>query len=105
MPHTPFFLLLFLSLPYLADPNVALGLVCKYYLERKVEGHSGLDALAMTEKAFPTCVSVKNDLEMGFEFWRQLFQAVQVLEKTQSITSSTFDMFNSANQWLEQNKF
>lgn len=93
------------SLPYLADPNVALGLVCKHYLERIVEGQSALEALSMTEKAFPTCVSVKSDLENGFEFWHQLFQAVQTLFKTKSMSSTTFDMFLGANEWLNKNTF
>lgn len=93
------------SLPYLADPNVALGLVCKYYLERIVEGQSAVEALSMTEKAFPTCISAKSDLEKGFEFWHQLFQAVQTLEKAKSITPTTFDMFSGANEWLNKSKF
>lgn len=93
------------SLPFLADPNVALGLVCKYYLERIVEGQSAAEALASTEKAFPTCISVKSDLEKGFQFWDQLFQAIQTLQKAQSISSSTFDMFSGANAWLSKIKF
>ncbi|KAG2236720.1 hypothetical protein INT48_000718 [Thamnidium elegans] len=93
------------SLPYLADPNVALGLVCKHYLERIVEGQSPVEALSSTEKTFPTCICVKSDLEKGFEFWQQLFKAVESLEKSQSITANTFNMFADANQWLNQNKF
>ncbi|KAG2214324.1 hypothetical protein INT47_000880 [Mucor saturninus] len=93
------------SLPYLADPNVALGLVCKFYLERIVEGQSALEALSLTEKAFPTCISVKSDLETGFEFWNQLFQAVQTLLKAKSMTSTTFEMFAGANEWLNKSKF
>jgi hypothetical protein len=93
------------SLPYLADPNVALGLVCKYYLERIVEGQSAVEALSSTEKAFPTCISVKSDLEKGFQFWSQLIQAIQTLHSAQSISPSTFDMFSGANDWLNKNKF
>ncbi|MBM6387603.1 MAG: hypothetical protein JSY10_27085 [Paenibacillus sp.] len=89
----------------MADPNVALGLVCKHYLERIVEGQSPVEALSSTEKTFPTCICVKSDLEKGFEFWQQLFKAVESLEKSQSITANTFNMFADANQWLNQNKF
>ncbi|CAO3618472.1 unnamed protein product [Mucor hiemalis] len=93
------------SLPFLADSNVALGLVCKHYLERIVEGQSAVEALTSTEKAFPTCISVKADLEKGFQFWNQLFQSIQTLQKAQSISSTTFDMFSDANVWLCKNKF
>ncbi|RCH91950.1 hypothetical protein CU098_001354, partial [Rhizopus stolonifer] len=93
------------SLPYMADVNVALGLVCKHYLERITEGKSPLESLSLTEKAFPTCESVKSDLEQGFQFWNQLFEAVQTLFKTESIHSTTLDMFQGANQWLQKNRF
>jgi GTP1/Obg family GTP-binding protein len=89
----------------LADVNVALGLVCKHYMERVVEGQSPTEALALTEKAFPTCISVKSDLEKGFRFWDQLFEAIQSLSKTQSINATTFEMFHNANTWLQKNKF
>lgn len=84
---------------------MALGLVCKHYLERVVEGLSPTEALASTEKAFPTCACVKSDLEKGFRFWDQLLQAVQSLSKTQSINTATFEMFHGANTWLQKNKF
>ncbi|KAL7309521.1 hypothetical protein PS15m_010389 [Mucor circinelloides] len=93
------------SLPYLADVNVALGLVCKHYLERIVEGQSATEALASAEKAFPTCNSVKSDLEKGFAFWKQLYAAIESLDKAKSIEKSTFEMFHSANEWLQKVKF
>lgn len=93
------------SLPYLADTNVALGLVAKYYLEGIVEGKSAADALQLTEKAFPTCVSVKSDLEKGYQFWNALYQAIQALAKAQSISSTTLEMFSDANDWFTKNKF
>ncbi|CEG64051.1 hypothetical protein RMATCC62417_01095 [Rhizopus microsporus] len=93
------------SLPYMADVNVALGLVCKHYLERIVEGQSPVEALASTEKAFPTCVSVKEDLETGFQFWTRLLEAVRVLFKTNTISADTFNMFSNANEWLQNRKF
>lgn len=96
---------MFVSLPYLTDHNVALGLVCKHYLERVVEGQTPLEALTSTEKAFPPCVSVKGDLEKGFRFWKQLIVATESLIKEDSITSATFDMFKDANAWLEKIKF
>ena len=89
----------------MADVNVALGLVCKHYLERIVEGKSPQEALSLTEKAFPTCVSVKSDLEKGIQFWNQLYQGIQVLSKAESIHSSTFDMFRNTDQWLQKNIF
>jgi GTP1/Obg family GTP-binding protein len=89
----------------LADTNVALGLVTKHYLERIVEGKSAVEALQLTEKAFPTCISVKSDLAKGFQFWNSLFAAIQQLQKAQSITPTTFDMFSGANDWLIKNKF
>ncbi|KAI8645014.1 temperature dependent protein affecting M2 dsRNA replication-domain-containing protein [Parasitella parasitica] len=93
------------SLPYLADVNVALGLVCKFYLERVVEGKSAAEALELTEKAFPTCNSVKSDLEKGFAFWSQLFTAIETLDKARSIEKSTFEMFLGANEWLQKVRF
>ncbi|CEI85850.1 hypothetical protein RMCBS344292_00299 [Rhizopus microsporus] len=93
------------SLPYMADVNVALGLVCKHYLERIVEGQSAIEALASTEKAFPTCVSVKEDLETGFQFWTRLLEAVGILFKTNTISADTFNMFSNANEWLQNRKF
>lgn len=89
----------------MADVNVALGLVCKHYLERIVEGQSTAEALVSTEMAFPTCISVKSDLQKGFRFWDQLLEAVQSLSKTQSINTTTFEMFHGANAWLQKNKF
>lgn len=89
----------------MADVNVALGLVCKFYLERIVEGQSAVEALASTEKAFPTCNSVKSDLEKGFSFWNQLYTAIESLEKAKSIEKSTFEMFQGANEWLQKVKF
>lgn len=89
----------------MADVNVALGLVCKHYLERTVEGQSAAEALAATEKAFPTCQSVKSDLEKGFAFWKQLYAAIESLDKAKSVEKSTFEMFQGANDWLQKVKF
>ncbi|KAI8994545.1 temperature dependent protein affecting M2 dsRNA replication [Pilobolus umbonatus] len=93
------------SLPYSFDNNVALGLVCKFYLEMVVEGNSPLQALQLTEKTFPVCKSVKKDLENGFRFWSNLVEAVHTLYKAKSIKKDTLTMFIHANDWLESIKF
>lgn len=83
---------------------MALGLVCKHYLERVVEGQTPSEALNSTEKAFPTCVSVKQDLQRGFKFWKQVVAATGLLVKEEAITSDTFEMFKGANTWIEKDQ-
>ncbi|KAI8979044.1 temperature dependent protein affecting M2 dsRNA replication [Mycotypha africana] len=91
------------SLPFMSDHNVALGLVCKYYLEQFVEGKSLSEALKATENAFPTCQNVKDDLKQGFKFWQLLIKAVNILVIEESIDIAIGDMFKNADKWLEQN--
>ncbi|CAO3685598.1 unnamed protein product [Rhizopus stolonifer] len=93
------------SLPYMADVNVALGLVCKHYLEKTIEGQSPSEALASTERAFPTCSSVQTDLNLGFQFWKRLVESIELLHKINAISLDTFTMFTDANQWLRTKRF
>ncbi|KAG1559523.1 hypothetical protein G6F46_002736 [Rhizopus delemar] len=88
------------SLPYMADVNVALGLVCKHYLERIVEGQPPSEALAHTEKAFPTCSSIQADLDIGFQFWKKLVESMELLHRMNTISLETWTMFTDANEWL-----
>ncbi|KAI8887864.1 hypothetical protein K501DRAFT_174508 [Backusella circina FSU 941] len=89
------------SLPFMSDVNVALGLVAQHYLESRASGQSTQDALLSTEKSFPTCVSVKSDLERGFQLWSNLMEAVQLLFDAGEIDRSILTMFTDADQWLQ----
>lgn len=85
-----------ISLPYLTDVNVALGLVAKHYLEQ-----TGPDALQATESAFPTCASVKNDLDKGFQFWKGLVTGLEAVRDAKYLSEETYAMFVEADQWLQ----
>jgi hypothetical protein len=86
----------------MSDVNVALGLVAQHYLESRASGQSAQDALLSTEKSFPTCVSVKSDLERGFQFWNNLMEAVQLLSDAGAMDKSVLPMFIDADQWLQE---
>lgn len=91
----------------MSDVNVALGLVAKHFLEQTVASNGSTTteaALSSTESTFPTCVSVKDDLEKGFRFWEALVMGLQPVRESGSISETTYAMFVEANEWLQQRK-
>ncbi|KAI9301224.1 temperature dependent protein affecting M2 dsRNA replication [Cunninghamella echinulata] len=88
------------SLPYLNDTNVALGIVANHYLKQVLENDT-TKALSSTESSFPTCSNLKSDLQKGVTFWNGLITGVKVLKDAKKLDDDTYAMFMDANEWLQ----
>ncbi|CAO3607556.1 unnamed protein product [Cunninghamella blakesleeana] len=90
------------SLPYLNDNNVALGIVANHYLKQVLDNNNDNEkAYLSTESHFPTCSNIKTDLQKGFEFWNGLMEGVKVLKDAKKLDDETYAMFTDANEWLQ----
>ncbi|CAO3649485.1 unnamed protein product [Cunninghamella echinulata] len=89
-----------ISLPYLNDTNVALGIVANHYLKQVLENDTA-KALSSTESSFPTCSNLKSDLQKGVTFWNGLIAGVKVLKDAKKLDDDTYAMFVDANEWLQ----
>lgn len=95
-------------LPFAQEPNTALAILAKLYLDRLCQHPQTKPDHWFEEgqlpRTFPCSSDPLDDIQRGFEFWDQLIQVLTVVNSQSSSPLAAFQQFIDANKWLEDKR-
>ncbi|KAJ9086460.1 hypothetical protein DSO57_1003796 [Entomophthora muscae] len=95
-------------LPFSQEPNTALAILAKLYLNRLCQYPQTKPDHWFEEgqlpRTFPCSSDPLDDIQRGFEFWDQLVQVLTVVNSQLSTPLDVFQQFVDANQWLQDKR-
>ncbi|KAI0244780.1 hypothetical protein L0F63_002803 [Massospora cicadina] len=95
-------------LPFKQEPNTALAILAKLYLDRVAQHPPTPPAhwfeAGQLPRTFPCCSDPLEDIQRGFEFWDQLLQVLTVAGAHQEAHRAVIQQFLDADAWLKDKR-